>query len=150
MSSILGLVPAPMRGAYVASKYALEGLMTVHRGWSLRGSGVHVSLIEPGPVPSKIAQNALAYVRKYIDVDNSVHTPAYSETHRRTGGGRHARTTAGARPGGSARRLRHALNAANPRPHYRRDATGAASAVLRQNGCLPAELFLSTCQRLST
>ena len=116
MSSILGLVPAPLRGAYVASKYALEGLMTTAR-MELAGSGVHMSLIEPGPVPSKIAENALVYARKYIDIDDSRHSKAYAR--------RIARLEAGGTPddGGRAagwvyKRLMHALNAANPRPHY--------------------------------
>ena len=46
------------RGAYVASKLALEGLMLCMRA-ELAGSGIHVSLIEPGPVESKIAANGL-------------------------------------------------------------------------------------------
>ena len=48
-SSILGLVPGRFRGAYAASKHALEGLMLCLRA-ELAGSGMHVSLIEPGPV----------------------------------------------------------------------------------------------------
>src|SRR5690606_24281722 len=47
-SSVLGLVSAPWRGAYCASKYALEALTDALR-LELQGSGIHVSLIEPGP-----------------------------------------------------------------------------------------------------
>jgi len=115
-SSILGLVPAPMRGAYVASKYALEGLMLTQR-MELEGSGIHVSLIEPGPVPSRLASNALAFARKHIDIENSVHADAYAK--------RIAELEAGGTPddGGPAAgwvmdALRHALTADRPRPHY--------------------------------
>jgi len=115
-SSILGLMPAPLRGAYVASKYALEGLMLTQR-MELEGSGIHVSLIEPGPVPSRLASNALAFARKHIDIENSVHADAYAK--------RIAELEAGGTPddGGPAAgwvmdALRHALTADRPRPHY--------------------------------
>jgi NAD(P)-dependent dehydrogenase (short-subunit alcohol dehydrogenase family) len=137
LSSILGLVPAPMRGAYVASKYALEGLMLTSR-MELAASGVHVSLIEPGPVPSKIAENALAYARKYIDIEGSVYSQAYAK--------RIAELEAGgtADDGGRAagwvyRCLRHALNAANPKPHYL--VTPQARLGVAAKWLLPAGLF---------
>ena len=75
-SSIIGLAPFKYRGAYAASKHALEGLMLCLRA-ELQGSGIHVSLIEPGPVKSKIATNALAWFLKNIDHENSVHRVAY-------------------------------------------------------------------------
>ncbi len=56
-SSILGLLPMKWRGAYVASKFALEGLMLAQR-MELEGSGIHVSLIEPGPIQSHFDYNA--------------------------------------------------------------------------------------------
>ena len=75
-SSILGLTPALWRGAYVASKHAVEGLMLTLR-MELAGSGIHVSLIEPGPVESKIASNGLPYFERFIDHENSVHRVDY-------------------------------------------------------------------------
>ena len=75
-SSILGLAPVKYRGAYAASKHALEGLTLCLRA-ELQGSGIHVSLIEPGPIESKIATNALAWFLKNIDHENSVHRDAY-------------------------------------------------------------------------
>lgn len=47
-SSVLGLVAMKYRGAYNASKFALEGYTDTLR-LELEGSGVHISLIEPGP-----------------------------------------------------------------------------------------------------
>ncbi|TIT90764.1 MAG: SDR family NAD(P)-dependent oxidoreductase, partial [Mesorhizobium sp.] len=75
-SSILGLAPVRFRGAYSASKHAVEGLMLCLRQ-ELEGSGIHVSLIEPGPVTSKIASNGLVWFLKNIDVENSVHRADY-------------------------------------------------------------------------
>ena len=56
-SSVLGFVSMPFRGAYNASKYALEGLCDTWR-LELEGSDIHVSLIEPGPILSRFRQNA--------------------------------------------------------------------------------------------
>ncbi|WP_455205698.1 SDR family oxidoreductase [Kaarinaea lacus] len=75
-SSVLGLVVMPYRGAYNASKFALEGLSDTLR-LELQGSGIFVSLIEPGPIESRFRSNALAAFRKNIDAENSVHKSAY-------------------------------------------------------------------------
>jgi len=75
-SSILGLVAMPFRGAYNASKFALEGLTDTLRQ-ELAGSGIHVVLIEPGPILSRFRANALAAFRRHIDADASVHADTY-------------------------------------------------------------------------
>jgi NAD(P)-dependent dehydrogenase (short-subunit alcohol dehydrogenase family) len=90
-SSILGLTPVKWRGAYVASKHALEGLTLCLRA-ELSGSGIHVSLIEPGPIKSRIAPNALEWFEKNIDYENSVHHDAYqAQLARMRGGGSKSR-----------------------------------------------------------
>ena len=65
-SSVLGLVSFPWRGAYVATKFALEGLSDTLRV-ELRGSGIDVILIEPGPVTSKIRENAIPHFERFIN-----------------------------------------------------------------------------------
>ncbi|QDI77225.1 MULTISPECIES: SDR family NAD(P)-dependent oxidoreductase [Leisingera] len=65
-SSILGFVSFPWRGAYVATKYALEGLTDTLRV-ELKGSGIHMVLIEPGPVTSKIREKSIPYFERFID-----------------------------------------------------------------------------------
>ncbi len=75
-SSVLGFVSMPFRGAYNASKYALEGLCDTWR-LELHGSGVWVSLIEPGPILSRFRDNALAAFEANIDAKNSVHRERY-------------------------------------------------------------------------
>ncbi len=78
-SSVLGLIPLQWRGAYVATKFALEGLSDTLR-IEMRDTGVHVSLIEPGPVTSKIRQNAIPHFEKWIDWKNSARADQYRDT----------------------------------------------------------------------
>ena len=75
-SSVLGLVAMPYRGAYNCSKFALEGLTDTLR-LELYGSGIHVSLIEPGPIVSRFRDNAFQHFKANIDADNSVHRDNY-------------------------------------------------------------------------
>ncbi|UWR64188.1 SDR family NAD(P)-dependent oxidoreductase [Phaeobacter inhibens] len=69
-SSILGFVSFPWRGAYVATKHAIEGLTDTMRV-ELWDSGIRVILIEPGPVTSKIREKAIPHFEKYVDWENS-------------------------------------------------------------------------------
>lgn len=75
-SSVLGMVAMPYRGAYNASKFALEGYTDTLR-LELRNSNIYVSLIEPGPIESQFRANALSKINQYIDVENSVHKVEY-------------------------------------------------------------------------
>ena len=75
-SSVLGFVAMPFRGAYNASKYAIEGLSDTLR-LELEGTDIHVSLVEPGPILSRFRANALPALQKYIDIDNSIHRDRY-------------------------------------------------------------------------
>jgi NAD(P)-dependent dehydrogenase (short-subunit alcohol dehydrogenase family) len=75
-SSVLGFVTMTYRGAYSASKYALEGLADTLR-LELHGSGIHVSLIEPGPILTHFKQNAFAQYKKNINPAHSFHQLTY-------------------------------------------------------------------------
>ncbi|PKM45895.1 MAG: short-chain dehydrogenase [Gammaproteobacteria bacterium HGW-Gammaproteobacteria-1] len=75
-SSLLGLVALPFRGAYNASKYALEGLTDTLR-LELHGSGIHVALVEPGPILSRFRANAMAKYKQNIDADSSFFRDTY-------------------------------------------------------------------------
>ena len=55
VSSIGGRITFPMMGAYHASKYALEALSDALR-MELAAYGVHVSLIEPGPIQTEFVE----------------------------------------------------------------------------------------------
>lgn len=115
-SSILGLVPMKWRGAYVSSKFALEGLMLVQR-MELQGSGISVSMIEPGPITSKFTVNAAAYAQKFIDMDKSVHAEDYKRQFAKLqSGGTKSSVKLG--PEAVFDVLLHALESERPRPHY--------------------------------
>ncbi|HSG92134.1 MAG TPA: SDR family NAD(P)-dependent oxidoreductase, partial [Methylotenera sp.] len=75
-SSVLGLVALPYRGAYNASKFALESLADTLR-LELRGSGILISLIEPGPILSQFRANAFAKYQQHIDKTDSAHQHVY-------------------------------------------------------------------------
>lgn len=75
-SSVLGLVAMRYRGAYNASKFALEGLADTLR-LELHGTNIHISLIEPGPILTNFRQNSLALYQKNIDAARSVHKETY-------------------------------------------------------------------------
>lgn len=75
-SSVLGLVALKWRGAYVATKFALEGLTDVLR-IEMKGTPIKVILIEPGPVTSKIRENAIPHFEKWIDWEDSARADEY-------------------------------------------------------------------------
>jgi len=75
-SSVLGLVSSPYRGAYAASKFALEALSDAMRQ-ELEGTGIDVSLIEPGPIHSRFLEKALDNFKKTIEIETSPHRTAY-------------------------------------------------------------------------
>ena len=77
-SSILGFAAMSMRGAYNASKFAIEGFSDTMR-LELAGTDIHVSLIEPGPVESRFRENAYRAFQQHIKVDNSVHRERYTK-----------------------------------------------------------------------
>lgn len=78
-SSILGLVTFPWRGAYVATKYAIEGLTDTLR-IELTDTNIHVILIEPGPVTSKIRENSIPHFERYVDWRASPLRARYEES----------------------------------------------------------------------
>jgi NAD(P)-dependent dehydrogenase (short-subunit alcohol dehydrogenase family) len=115
-SSVLGFVALRYRGAYNASKYALEGLTDTLR-LELRGSNIHVSLIDTGPVSSRFRENAHAAFLRNIDRDNSVHREHYARVVQRL-------TTQGAvvpftlPPEAVLTKVVHALESRKPRSRY--------------------------------
>lgn len=75
-SSVLGFVAMPFRGAYNASKYAIEGLSDTLR-LELKDTNIYISLIEPGPITSQFRPNAVKALQEQIDIENSVHREKY-------------------------------------------------------------------------
>jgi len=116
-SSVLGLVTLPWRGAYNATKFAVEGLTDTMR-IELRGTGIKVSLIEPGPVTSRIRQNSIPHFERWIDWENSAREADY-----RAGLQKRLYTSSGPDtfelpPSAVTRKLIHAVEARRPRVRY--------------------------------
>jgi NAD(P)-dependent dehydrogenase (short-subunit alcohol dehydrogenase family) len=89
-SSVLGLVAMKWRGPYNASKFAIEALSDTLR-LELRGSGIHVVLIEPGPIASRFTEHALAAFEKNVDQTHSHYRDDYERQRERLKGGRQNR-----------------------------------------------------------
>ena len=115
-SSVLGFAALPFRGAYNASKYALEGFYDTLR-LELADTGIQVSLIEPGPIESRFRANAYAMYQHTIDVEHSAFRDTYRAMERRlTKPGPAAPFTLG--PEAVVEKLLHALESPRARPRY--------------------------------
>ena len=75
-SSVLGLVGMKWRGAYVSTKFAMEGLTDVLR-IEMRGTGIEVILIEPGPITSRIRENSVPHFEKWVNWEASPRAEEY-------------------------------------------------------------------------
>lgn len=115
ISSILGLVCLAYRGAYNASKYALEALSDTMR-LELEGTGILVSLIEPGPIESRFRANAFHYFQANIDRERSAHRESYYKVERRLSSDQDVRFTLPATA--VLDKVIHALESPKPRIRY--------------------------------
>ncbi|TVP70680.1 MAG: SDR family oxidoreductase [Rhodobacteraceae bacterium] len=116
-SSVLGLAALKWRGAYVATKFALEGLSDVLR-LELAGTGIRVILIEPGPVTSRIRQNSIAHFEKWIDWENSPRAQDYRDSLLARLYDQREPDFFELPPEAVTRRVIHALEAPRPRARY--------------------------------
>ena len=128
-SSVLGVVAAPNRGAYCASKFALEALSDCLR-MELAGSGISVSLIEPGPIRTKFVATALAAARANIDLTGSVHAARYRQII--AGLERGGKETFKLEPEAVAAKLVHAVESSRPRPRYPVTVPAHAAGILKR------------------
>jgi short-subunit dehydrogenase len=78
-SSVLGLISLAGRGAYNASKYAIEGLTDTLR-LELQGSGIYPILLNTGPITSNFRKNAMEKLRQNIDMEHSVFKEKYAQS----------------------------------------------------------------------
>ncbi|MGE5625234.1 MAG: SDR family NAD(P)-dependent oxidoreductase [Bacillota bacterium] len=133
VSSILGRVAMPWRGAYNASKFALEGATDSLR-LELRGSGVSVSLVNPGPIRSRFRDNSLGNFDAEVDAEQSVHSATYTRLRAETGAHKDDQLfTLG--PEAVAVKIAHALE--SPRPKARYYVTLPAYALSAARRILP-------------
>ncbi len=115
-SSVLGFVGGRWKGAYAASKYALEGLTDCLR-LELRGSGIDAILIEPGPITSDFRKNSAKIFAQEIDWRGSSRADEYGaliERFAAKDGPDKFEMPASA----VTKKLRHAVEAKRPKPRY--------------------------------
>ncbi len=118
-SSVLGLITLKYRGAYNASKFALEGLTDTLR-LELEGSPISISLIEPGPIESDFRKNAQIAFKENIDTQQSAHKHIYEAVNKRLANEQKTQKkdpfTLG--PEAVYKALKHALESTNPKARY--------------------------------
>jgi NAD(P)-dependent dehydrogenase (short-subunit alcohol dehydrogenase family) len=118
-SSVLGVVPMKWRGAYVSTKYALEGLSDVLR-LEMAETGIDVVLIEPGPITSRIRENSRQPFETWIDWQGSARKAQYEASLlKRLYRDKDRPDTFELPPAAVTRKLIHALEAPRPHPRYR-------------------------------
>ncbi len=115
-SSVLGFVAMPFRGAYNASKFAIEGWSDTLR-LELIGSGVFVSLIEPGPIATQFRANAMKAFERYIDTEKSFHREKYLALQNRLNK-KGAAVPFTLPPEAVLKKVIHALETKTPLPRY--------------------------------
>jgi len=142
-SSVLGFVALKYRGAYTASKFALEAYSDTLRQ-ELKGSGIHVSLIEPGPIDTRFTENALANFDRWIGEDGlkaSVHRKTYEKRRLRMESGEPGPFKLP--PEAVVKRLVHALEAKRPKARYHVTVPTRVMAVAKR--LLPTGLLDRFC-----
>jgi len=116
ISSILGGLCLPMRGAYNASKYALEALSDTLR-LELHDTNIKISLIQPGPIESLFRPNALREFKQHIDTGNSRYRRLYASVESRLSSSKPVPFTLSASAVSDV--IVHALEAKKPKIRYR-------------------------------
>ena len=116
-SSILGFITLPWRGAYNATKFAIEGLTDTLR-LEMRDTQIKVVLIEPGPVTSDFRKNAIPHFERWIDWENSPHKEQYATGLRKRLYGGKSKDTFELPASAVTKKLTHALESPRPRARY--------------------------------
>ncbi|MDO6562975.1 SDR family oxidoreductase [Amphritea sp. 1_MG-2023] len=116
-SSVLGLITMRFRGAYNTSKFALEGYTDTLRQ-ELAGSGISVSLIEPGPIKSKFRENGLKAFKANIDVASSPFSDTYKKVLQRLSSADSGDDLFTLGPDAVLDKVIHALESKRPKARY--------------------------------
>ncbi|GGK81844.1 SDR family NAD(P)-dependent oxidoreductase [Amphritea balenae] len=116
-SSVLGLITLRFRGAYNTSKFALEGYTDTLRQ-ELDGTGIYVSLIEPGPVTSKFRVNAFKAFQDNIDIKASPFRSTYEKVEARLANDQDSDDIFTLGPESVLKKVLHALESKRPKPRY--------------------------------
>lgn len=117
ISSVYGRISAPLVGAYCASKYAMEALSDSMRV-ELRGSGVALSLIEPGPITTEFRRKAATQSADHLETERGRFGKKYAKSFSRAQAAGDKPKPFSAPPEAVARRIHHALESSRPRRRY--------------------------------
>lgn len=128
-SSVVGFTALKWRGAYVATKHAIEGLTNTMRV-ELRGSGVWVSILNTGPVTSGFRDNSALQFDRWIKAETSVHAEAYRTVLSERRGPESGPDLFELPAEAVVRKLVHALEASRPRRRYYITVPAYVAAVL--------------------
>lgn len=116
-SSVLGFAAMAYRGAYNASKYAIEGFADTLRV-ELYHDPIDIILIQPGPITSRFRENALQAHLQWVNSDGSAHQKNYQAMMQRLQKkGATVAFTLG--PEAVSDALLHALKSKHPKARYR-------------------------------
>jgi NAD(P)-dependent dehydrogenase (short-subunit alcohol dehydrogenase family) len=138
VSSVYGRVTAPMVGAYCASKHAMESLSDALR-MELRGSGVAVSLIEPGAIRTAFRRNAAEQAERSLDPSSAQFGKSYDRIIQRKEERLKKERPFSLPPEAVAEKIRHALESRRPKARYCVTLPAHAAAFLRR--VLPTSLI---------
>jgi len=116
-SSVLGLVSLRFRGAYNASKYAIEGLCDTLR-LELGGTGVHVVTLNTGPIRSRFRDNAIRMFEKNVATEKSRFREVYKEEVYKRKEKKEQKDLFTRDPDAVVAKVLHALEAERPAPRY--------------------------------
>lgn len=144
-SSVLGLVAAPWRGAYNATKFALEGLTDTLR-LEMADIDIHISLIEPGPINTKFRLNSIAHFERWIDWEASPRAEQYkAKLGPRLYNASEQKTKFELPPEAVVKKLVHALESRRPKPRYYVTTPTYIAGLMRR--MLPTRVLDATLSR---
>jgi len=136
ISSVLGFVAMPFRGSYVASKFAIEGLVKTLR-LELSKTKIKFSVIQPGPIESKFRHNAFKAFKENVDPLNSYYLNQYELMIKRLKSGTNVKFTLP--PEVVLNCTIHALESKSPKNYYRVTFPTKLFALL--DNILPSKLM---------
>ncbi len=131
-SSVLGFIALPWRGSYNSTKFAMEGWADTLR-LEMAGTGIHVILIEPGPITSDIRKNSIPHFEKWIDAEGSARSQDYENRFKPRLYDESGTPDKFELPASAVTKVVHdALTQINPKPRYRITTPTKLMAVLKR------------------
>jgi len=135
-SSILGIFALPYRGAYNASKFAIEGFIDTLR-LELANTKIKVSLIEPGPIATHFRENAYTVFKDSLQPVHSLHQQTYQAMVKHFFQ-RPGEVPFALAPESVVKKLLHALESPKPKSRYFVGFSAYLLALLKR--CAPTAL----------